>query len=107
MNFDKSTVRLHYLCIFFMLAKFWGNQRLIAMSSINFLNSSFYSLKYYVKDEFIHRMVNNIQLTWKLAWKLKTYRTYNSTMRFSKYELYYKLLVGVTLIRVILGVTWT
>ena len=40
-NFDKSTVRLHYLNIFFMLTKFHGDQRLIAMSSINCLNSSF------------------------------------------------------------------
>ena len=52
-------------------------------------------------------MVNNIQLTWKLAWKLKTYRTYNSTMRFSKYELYNKLLVGVTLVRVTPDISWT
>ena len=44
-NFDKSTLRLHYLRIFFMLAKFQGNQRLIVMSSNNFLNSSFCSLK--------------------------------------------------------------
>ena len=39
-NFDKSTIRLHYLHIFSILAKFQGNQRLITMSS-----SSFYSLK--------------------------------------------------------------
>ena len=44
-NFDKSTARLHYLHIFFMLTKFQGDQRLIVMSSINSLNSSFYSLK--------------------------------------------------------------
>ena len=44
-NFDKSTVGLHYLHIFFMLKKFHGDQRLIAMSSINCLNSSFRSLK--------------------------------------------------------------
>ena len=36
-NFDKSTVKLHYLCIFSMLAKFQGDQKLIAMSSINCL----------------------------------------------------------------------
>ena len=40
-NFDKSTVRLYYLCIFFMFAKFQGDKKLIAMLSINFLNSSF------------------------------------------------------------------
>ena len=44
-NFDKSTVRLHYLHIFFMLKKFQGDQRLTAMSLINCLNSSFSSLK--------------------------------------------------------------
>ena len=44
-NFDKSTVRLHYLHIFSILVKFKCNQRLIVMLSINCLNSSFYSLK--------------------------------------------------------------
>ena len=44
-------------------------------------------------------MINNFQLTWKLAWLLRTYRTCNLTMRFSKYELYNKLLGGVTLLR--------
>ena len=52
-------------------------------------------------------MVNNIQLTWKLAWFLRTYRTCNSTVRFSKYEFYNKLLGDVTLLRVTPGVTWT
>ena len=36
----------------------------------------------------------------KLACMLRTYRTYNSTVRFSKYEFYSKLLCGVTLLRV-------
>ena len=40
------------------------------------------------------QMVNNIQLTCKLAWLLKTYRTCNSTMRFSKYKLYNKYEIG-------------
>ena len=55
------------------------------------------------------RMVNNIQLTWKLVWMLRTYRTCNSRLRFSKYEFYNKLLSGVTLLRlrVTQGVTWT
>ena len=44
-NFDKSTVRLHYLHIFFMIKIFQGDKKLIAMSSTNCLNSSFYSLK--------------------------------------------------------------
>ena len=52
-------------------------------------------------------MVNNIQLTWKLACILRIYRTCNSTVVFSKYEFNNKLLNGVTLLRVILGVTWT
>ena len=53
------------------------------------------------------QMVNNIQLTWKLEWLLKTYRTCNSTVRFSKYEFYNNLSGGVILVRVTLGVTWT
>ena len=56
-----------------------------------------------MKDEFIDQMVNNIQL----AWMLRTYRTCNLTMGFSKHEFYNKLLGGVTLLNVILGVTWT
>ena len=44
-------------------------------------------------------MVNNNQLTWKLVWILRTYRTCNSTVRFSKYEFYKKLLGGVTWIQ--------
>ena len=38
---------------------------------------------------------------------LRTYRIYNSTVGFSKYEFYYKLLGGITLLRVTLGVIWT
>ena len=44
------------------------------------------------------RMVSNIQLAWKLAWMLRTYRTCNSTVEFSKYKFYNKLLGGVTLL---------
>ena len=44
------------------------------------------------------RMVSNIQLAWKLAWMLITYRTCNSTVEFSKYKFYNKLLGGVTLL---------
>ena len=43
MNFDKSIVRLHYIHIFSILAKFQG-ERLIAMSLIDYLNSSFWNL---------------------------------------------------------------
>ena len=52
-------------------------------------------------------MVNYTRLAWKLACMLRTYRTYNPTVGFSKYESDNKLLVGVTFFRVALGVTWT
>ena len=52
-------------------------------------------------------MVNNIQFTWKLIRMLRTYRTCNSTVGFSEYDFYNKLLAGVTLLRVTPGVTWT
>ena len=51
-------------------------------------------------------VVNKIHLTWKLAWVLRTYKTCNSMVRFSKYEFYNKLLGGVILLRVKPGVTW-
>ena len=44
-NLDESVVRLYYLLIFSIIARFCGNQRSIVMSSINYLNLSFYSLK--------------------------------------------------------------
>ena len=44
--------------------------------------------------------------SWKLACIKRTYRTYNSTVRFSKYEFNNKLLGGVTLIIVTPSVTW-
>ena len=44
MNFNKSTIGLHYLLISFMLAKFPKNQRSLAMSSINCLNYMFLKL---------------------------------------------------------------
>ena len=44
-NFDNSTVGLHYIHILFVLVKFHGEQRLIVMLSINYLNSGFCSLK--------------------------------------------------------------
>ena len=52
-------------------------------------------------------IVYNIQLTQKLAWILRKYRTCNLTVRFSKYEFYNKILGGVTLFRVTPGVRWT
>ena len=52
-------------------------------------------------------MINYIQLTWKLACMLRTYRTCNSMVEFSKYELNNKLLSGVTLLEITPSVTWT
>ena len=52
-------------------------------------------------------MVNYIQLAWKLACMLRTYRKYNPMVRFSKYEFNNKLLGGVTFFRVTSSVTWT
>ena len=46
-------------------------------------------------------MVNNIQLTWKLAWILRTYKTCNLIVEFSNYKFYNKLLSSVILFRVI------
>ena len=59
------------------------------------------------KDKFTDKMVNNIQLTWKLVKMLRTYRICNWTVRISKYEFYNKLLGGVILLRVTPGITWT
>ena len=53
------------------------------------------------------RMVNNNWLTWILVWMLRTDRTYNSIVEFLKYEFDNKLLGGVTLLKVTLGVIWT
>ena len=52
-------------------------------------------------------MVNNIQLTWKLAWMLRKYRTCNPAVGFSKHEFYNKLLGGISLLRVTPSVIWT
>ena len=53
--------------------------------------------------EFIDQMINNIQL----AYKLKTYKTCNPMVRFSKYEFNNKLFSGVILLQVTLGETLT
>ena len=45
-------------------------------------------------------MVNYIRLARKLACMLKTYRAYNPTVGFSKYEFKNKLLGGVTFVRI-------
>ena len=51
-----------------------------------------------MKNEFIDRMINYIQL----AYMLRSYKTCNSTVRFPKYEFYNKLfdLDGVIFFRV-------
>ena len=46
-------------------------------------------------------MVNNIQVTLML----RTYRTYNLMVKFSKYEFYNKLLNNITLLRITSNVT--
>ena len=51
------------------------------------------------------QLVNYIWLTWNLACMLRTYRTWNLRVEFSKNEFNNKLLSGVTLLRVTLGVT--
>ena len=58
--YKSIIIGLDYLYIFSMFAKFKGNQRSIAISSINCLKSSFYSLKYCIKYEFMNQIVNNI-----------------------------------------------
>ena len=52
-------------------------------------------------------MVNNTWLALKLACMLRTYRTCNPTVEFTKYEFNNKLLGGVTIFRVLSSVTWT
>ena len=59
------------------------------------------------KNGFMDQIVNNIQLTWKLAWMSRTYRRCNLKVEFSKYEFYNQLLGGVILLIATLGVTWT
>ena len=97
----------YIIFIYSPYAKFQGDQRLIAMSLINCLNSNFCSLKYCIKDYLMDRMINNIQLTWKLLWMLRTYITWNSMVGLWKYEFYNNLLGGVTLLRVIPSIIWT
>ena len=101
MNFEKSTIGLHYIHILSMLAKFHGNQRSIVMLLINGLNSNFCNLKQLIKYEFMDHMVNNI----RLACILSTYRICYSTMRLLKYEFNNKLLGGITLLRITPSVT--
>ena len=52
-------------------------------------------------------MVNYTRLAWKLTCMLRTSKTCNPTVGFSKYQFNNKLLDGVTFFRVTSGVTWT
>ena len=51
------------------------------------------------------QMVNIIQLTWKVACMLRTYKICNPMVRFSKYKFNDKLLSSVTLLKFTSGVT--
>ena len=55
----------------------------------------------------MNQIVNNIWLTWKLTYILRTYKICNSIVRFSKNEINNKLLGGIILLRVTTGVTYT
>ena len=79
-----------------MLAKFHGDQRLIIILLINYLNSSFCSLKLFIKNESMDYIVNNIGLAWKFTCILSIYKTCNSMVGFLKYEFNNKLLGSVT-----------
>ena len=46
-------------------------------------------------------------MAWKLACMLRTYKTCNPTVGFSKYEFNNKLSSGVTFFRITSSVTWT
>ena len=50
-------------------------------------------------------MVNHIRLAWQLACILRTYKTCNAMVKFTKYEFNKKLMSNVTLFRIILNVT--
>ena len=97
-----TNIPLDYIIFIFIFihSKFQDDQKLIGMSSMNFLNSSFCSLKQCIKDELEDQMVNYIQLAWKLACMLRTYRICNPIVGFSKYEFNNKLLSDVTFFRV-------
>ena len=91
--------------IIFVYSPYLQNFKMTKINS--FLNSSFCSLKYCIKDDFKDQMVNYTRLAWKLACILRTYKTCNPTVGFSKYEFNYKLLGGVTFLRVTLSVIRT
>ena len=51
------------------------------------------------------QLINYTRLAWKLACMLRTYKTCNSKVGFSKYKFNNKLLGSVTLLRVIPDIT--
>ena len=71
---------MHVLIIPSMLAKFQEDQRSTVMSSIKCLNFKFFcSIKLCTKNKYI------IQFEQNLTYMSRTYETYNSTIRFSKF----------------------
>ena len=52
-DFDKSNIGLYFILIFSILAKFQENQRLINMSSIEYLNLKFLYSKIMHKNNFM------------------------------------------------------
>ena len=66
-NFDKFIIRLYFFIIFFILAKFEENKRLIVMSSIKYLN-----FKLCIKNNFIDQIVKNIRFERNLTYILRT-----------------------------------
>ena len=53
MNFDKSTIGLHFFLTSSTLARFQKDKKSIAMSLIKFLNFEFFSIKLYIKNKFM------------------------------------------------------
>ena len=70
-NFDKFAIRLHFIFISFILAKFSKNQRSIIMLLTNFYISSFCNIRLCIKNKFMDRIVNNIQLEQNLTCVLR------------------------------------
>ena len=73
MNFDKSTVELHFFfLISSMFAKFPKDKKLIAMLLTNVKISSFCSSKLCVKNNFIDQIVNKIRFAQNFTCVLRT-----------------------------------
>ena len=83
MNFENLTVDLHVFIISFGLAKFQEDQNSYVINQI--LNFKFLWYKIMHKNKFIDRIVNNIRFEQNLTCVLRTWRTCNPTIRFSKF----------------------